>query len=240
MPHVIDQIVLSAVRKDPPPGREPLGKPLVGRGGIDEIVLDAADAKTTGAVRAVEEEGAAIGKALRIDDPTLKKAKTVETYAAKTMTGRTTKTWSEFTLKVDPGNLGVLLRRTLDYSFPNQRAKVKVAGVGTDGKVEAWLEAGVWYLAGSNTCVYSNPPGELDKSLPVVQTSNRRLRDDEFLVSRKFTSGKSAIRVRVEFMPVEIPLLPGRALPELAWSEMRYQAFCYRMPDFRPATGAAR
>ena len=65
-----------------------------------------------------------------------------------------------------------------------------------------------------------------------MQTSNRRFRDDEFIVSRKLTAGRSAIRVRVEFTPVKIPLLPDRPLGELAWSEIRYQAYCFVMPDF--------
>ena len=49
--------MLSAVRQGPPPGRDPLGKPSAGGSGIDEIVLDAADAKTTGAVRVAVEAG---------------------------------------------------------------------------------------------------------------------------------------------------------------------------------------
>jgi hypothetical protein len=63
-----------------------------------------------------------------------------------------------------------------------------------------------------------------------VQTSNRRFRDDEFLLPRALTADRSAIRVRVVFTPVKIPLLPGRDLAELAWSEIRYKAYCYTMP----------
>jgi len=66
----------------------------------------------------------------------------------------------------------------------------------------------------------------------VVQTSNRRFRDDEFLIPRDLTEGRSAIRIRVEFTPVKIPLLPNRPLEELAWSEIRYKAYCYVMPEF--------
>ena len=50
-----------------------------------------------------------------------------EIYPAETDRGRTTKTTSEFTLRIDPRNFGVMLRRKLDYSFPNQRAEVFVA-----------------------------------------------------------------------------------------------------------------
>jgi hypothetical protein len=149
-----------------------------------------------------------------------------EIYPAETDRGRTTKTASEFTLRIDRSNLGVMLRRKLDYSFPNQRAEVSVS----DGK--AWKSAGIWYLAGSNTCVFSSPRGELGETLHVVQTSNRRFRDDEFLLPLALTRGRSTIRVRIRFTPVSIPLYPGYSVPELAWSEMRYTAYSYVMPKF--------
>ena len=95
-----------------------------------------------------------------------------------------------------------MLRRKLDYQFPNQRAEVFVDG----------QPAGVWYLAGSNTCVFSSPRTELGAALHVVQTSNRRFRDDEFLLPLALTKGRSTIRVRVKFTPVEIPLYPGYPL----------------------------
>jgi hypothetical protein len=156
-----------------------------------------------------------------------------EVYPAHTDRGRTTKGTSEFTLKLRPGNFGVLLRRKLDYSFPNQRAEVSVADAsrGQEGAALEWKPAGVWYLAGSNTCVYSNPKGELGATQHVVQTSNRRFRDDEFLVPRELTEGRSAVRVRVRFTPVKRPLFPGRPLPELAWSELRYTAYCFVLPE---------
>jgi hypothetical protein len=152
-------------------------------------------------------------------------------YPPHTDRGRTTKTASEFTLKIDPRNLGVMLRRKLDYSYPNQRAEVYVS----DGKTRnpVWKMAGIWYLAGSNTCVLSSPPGELGATRHVVQTSNRRFRDDEFLIPRDLTKGRSSIRIRVKFTPVETPLFPGHSLPELAWSEMRYTAYSFVMPNFK-------
>ena len=143
-----------------------------------------------------------------------------EIYPAETDRGRTTKTGSEFTLRIDPKNLGVMLRRKLDYSYPNQRAEVFVDGA----------PAGVWYLAGSNTCVFSAPRGELGATQHVVQTSNRRFRDDEFLIPWRLTKGRSSIRVKVRFTPVERPLFPGYPIPELAWSEMRYTAYSWVMP----------
>jgi hypothetical protein len=142
-------------------------------------------------------------------------------YEAHSDQGRKTKGESEFQLKLRSDNYGILLRRKLDYSFPNQRAEVYV-----DDEL-----AGIWYLAGSNTCIYSNPKEELGTTQHNVQTSNRRFRDDEFIISRKLTRGKSSIRVRVKFTPVETPLFPGHPLAELAWSEIRYDAYCWVMPQ---------
>jgi hypothetical protein len=146
-----------------------------------------------------------------------------EIYPAETDRGRTTKTGSEFTLKIDPRNAGVMLRRKLDYQFPNQRAEVFVDG----------NSAGVWYTAGSNTAVFSSPPGELGATRHVVQTSNRRFRDDEFLLPLALTKGRNSIRVRVKFTPVDTPLFPGHPPADLAWSEIRYTAYSYVLPRFR-------
>ena len=212
-----------------------------------------------------------------------------EVYPAHNDLGRKTTGTSEFSLKLDPNNFGVLLRRKLDYAFPNQRAEVYVTndeqtrsvknslpmnlpspglsatlslsegerdgvrghlnGSGMQGahKVhgilsprltrregqgeESWQFAGIWYLAGANTCIYSNPKEELGATQHIVQTSNRRFRDDEFIIPRDLTRGRSAIRVRIRFIPVKIPLFPGQPLPELAWSEIRYDAYCWVMPD---------
>ena len=151
-----------------------------------------------------------------------------EVYPETTDTGRYTTGASTFTLKLNPNNLGVLLRRKLDYAFPNQCAKVSVA----DNRPNAlWHEVGLWYTAGSNTCVYSNPKGELGATEHNVQSSNRRWRDDEFLLPRKLTEGRSAMRVKIEFVPRNIPLFPGQPLPQQAYSEFRYWAYCYVMPN---------
>ena len=45
------------------------------------------------------------------------------------------------------------------------------------------------------------------------------------------TEGRSAIRIRVVFTPRDIPLFPGRPLDERAWSEIRYDVYCFEMPD---------
>jgi hypothetical protein len=156
-----------------------------------------------------------------------------EVYPAQTDRGRSTRGTSEFTLALEPRNFGALLRRKLDYAFPNQRAEVFVADAsgGQQGEALEWKLAGVWYLAGSNTCVYSNPKEELGATQHVAQTSNRRFRDDEFLVGRDLTEGRSAIRVRIKFTPVQRPLFPGHPIPDLAWSEIRYTAYCFVMPQ---------
>ena len=77
-----------------------------------------------------------------------------EIYPETTDRGRTTKTESAFTLQIDPKNVGVMLRRKLDYAYPNQRAEVYIGDPRNSNK--AWKLAGVWYTAGSNTSVGSN------------------------------------------------------------------------------------
>jgi hypothetical protein len=80
--------------------------------------------------------------------------------------------------------------------------------------------------------VNSNPPGEADLAEHHAETSDRRFRDDEFLLPLNLTKGRRAIRVRVKFTPVHIPLFPGNPEPPLAWSEIRYDAYSYVMPIF--------
>jgi hypothetical protein len=147
-------------------------------------------------------------------------------YPEEQDTGRTTKGTSEFRLALRPDNLGVLLRRKLDYSFADQRAEVYVAGKSGSG----WKLAGIWYLAGSNTVVYSNPKQELGATEHKVETSNRRFRDDEFLIPRDLTRDKKSIWVRVKFTPVNRPLFPGYPVGERAWSEIKYTAYCFITP----------
>jgi hypothetical protein len=45
----------------------------------------------------------------------------------------------------------------------------------------------IWCTAGSNTCAYSNPDSELGPTLHIAEASNRRFRDDEFLLSKGLT-----------------------------------------------------
>ena len=152
-------------------------------------------------------------------------------YPESVQDGRFTMGVSEFTIKLDPKNLGALLRRTLDYSFPNQTADVFLE-TGADNNLK-WEKAGTWYLAGSNTCLFSNPPGELDKRLFKVETSNRSFRDDEFLIPANLIKGKSQVRVRIVHIPNDQKLHSEIQFPEKnAWSELKYVVYSYVEPNF--------
>ena len=76
-------------------------------------------------------------------------------------------------------------------------------------------------------CCFAHPLAEC------TAEENRRFRDDEFLLPLALTQARDAIRVRVKFTPVSVPLYPGYPLPALAWSEMRYTAYSFVMPKFR-------
>jgi hypothetical protein len=143
---------------------------------------------------------------------------------------------SEFALRLAPENQGVMLRRKFDYQYPNQRAKVSVRPAGMD---EPWQLVGHWYTAGSNTCVHSRPAGdnfsaaELAPTQHNVVTSNRRWREEEFLIPRRLTRGIERLAVRIEHVPDDRPLYPNHPFPvKNAWSESRYWAYCYRLPDY--------
>lgn len=150
------------------------------------------------------------------------------TSPASTDTGRQTTTSSELTLRIDPDNVGVLLRRKLDLRWADQRALVEIADA--DVVPPVWRRAGVWYTPGSDQAIYSNPPGELDPHSPVLQTSERRFREDEFLVARALTEGLRTIRVRLTFLGGAQPMLPGEPPPASAWSELRYWAYSWVLP----------
>jgi hypothetical protein len=98
----------------------------------------------------------------------------------------------------------------------------------------AWEPAGTWYTAGSNTFYYSFPPDELSPPQPSVHTSNRRFLEDEFLLPLRLTQGRSSIRIRLTFHPIDRALLPGMLSPSSAWSEIRYMAYCWVEPQFAP------
>ena len=137
---------------------------------------------------------------------------------------------SRFKMRLDPENLGVLLRRKFDYQYPNQCAKVWVR---PDRAQAHWAYVGLWYTAGSNTCVYSNPQseGELGKTQHQVITSNRRWREEEFLIPGRLTEGVSRLEIKIEHVPNTKELFPNRPFPAgSVWSESRYWVYCYTMP----------
>ncbi len=144
---------------------------------------------------------------------------------------RVMKGTSQFKMRLDPENLGVMLRRKFDYLYPNQRARVWVRPDEPDAE---WKYVGQWYTAGSNTCVYSYPrsEGELGKTQHTIITGNRRWREEEFLIPRSLTEGVKRLCIKIEYVPDTKELFPGQAFPgEPAWSESRYWAYCYKMPQ---------
>ena len=131
-PHQISAIWLSASRKELP---SPETEPKAAQG---EIVIRASDAASLrGRVKKITDNKTG-ESALEISGGT--NGNEVAANPTHTDRGRKTRGASEFTLKVDPKNVGVLLRRKLDYQFPNQRAEVFIADVGTD----KWQPAGAW------------------------------------------------------------------------------------------------
>ena len=140
---------------------------------------------------------------------------------------------SQFKMRLDPDNLGVMLRRKFDYLYPNQRAKVWVRPDKADAE---WAYVGQWYTAGSNTCVYSYPrsEGELGKTQHKIVAGNRRWREEEFLIPRHLTEGVKRLAIKIQHVPDRRELFPGQPFPaESAWSESRYWAYCYRMPKLQ-------
>ena len=137
--------------------------------------------------------------------------------------GRVTSDGSAFTVAIDPRNRGVLLRRKLDYAVADQRAEVFVAP--DDAGPFVWV--GSWYTAGSTSCVFSNPPGELDPGVHSIETSDRRWREDELLIPRAVTEGRSSIRIQLRVTSTPQPLVPGATAPAAAWTELRYRVYGY-------------
>ena len=141
----------------------------------------------------------------------------------RTMTGVST-----FKMKLDPNNHGAFLRRKFDFLYPNQKAKVSVKTASQDD----WQEVGIWYTAGCNTAVYSNPPGELDNVRNEIITGNRRWREEEFLLPSSITRGESEIMMRIEHIPNSNQMTPKQTFPaESIWSESRYWLYSFVVPS---------
>ncbi len=117
---------------------------------------------------------------------------------------------STFTVKIDENNIGVKLRRRLNYANLNQKAKVMV-----DGE-----EAGVWFTVGNN--------------------EHHSMREDEFLIPTALTKGKSEIAVTIAPMPFSSDemkdgqqpnpknntYMERKIIPEGPWTELHYWVNC--------------
>lgn len=152
-----------------------------------------------------------------------------EEDSVRTMTGIT-----QFSSNVIKDNYGVLLRRKFDYLYPNQEAGIYVRHSENDD----WNYVGTWYTAGSNTCVFSWPEGqsfteaELAPAEHNIITSNRRWREEEFIISSMYTQGADKIDIKLEFVPDNTDLFPGNPFPApSAWSKSRYWIYSYVLPD---------
>ena len=87
--------------------------------------------------------------------------------------GRTTKGAVSSRLQSVRTNFGVMRGgRSITISQSARGGVRRRASQGATGEPQ-WKPAGVWYLAGSNTCIYSNPREELGATQHNVQTSNR-------------------------------------------------------------------
>ena len=109
-----------------------------------------------------------------------------------TNTGRAHKGFSQFTMALQPSNVGAILRRQFDQGIASQTANVYV-----DGAL-----VGQWYRAGGNPY--------------------HRWRDDDFMIPASYTSGKSSIQIKIEFVS-----------SALDWNEFTYSLF-----TIQPATAA--
>jgi hypothetical protein len=81
----------------------------------------------------------------------------------------------QFTMKIDPSNSGLLLRRRINYGVPQQKAMVYV-----DGQA-----AGAWFEPGSNTT-----DGSRNVEYPVF-------RDSEFMIAASLSKGKTELTINI-------------------------------------------
>jgi hypothetical protein len=153
---------------------------------------------------------------------------TTEIFPTTTDTGRKISVKSELTLRVPIDNAGVVLRRTLDYGEPDQRAEIFVRDGDDDSA--PFEHAGTWLTPGSTRCLYANAPTETGTVTPVIETSDRRWKDDELLISERLTRGKKSLRVRVVVTPSQTPLELGGPVSPGAWTEFRYRAYAWLRP----------
>ena len=131
---------------------------------------------------------------------------------------------------IAPDNLGVLLRRKLDYGFADQRAEVLGRRTTTARRLRATPGPGTWRAR--TRCVYSNPPASSAPPSPSLETSNRRFRDDEFLIPRALTAGRASRSGCASSRATRAAALPGHrrpTRPTANWSEIRYDAYVWKL-----------
>jgi hypothetical protein len=95
---------------------------------------------------------------------------------------------SQFTANISSTNTGVILRRRFDQSVLNQSAPSQSANVYVNGSL-----VGTWYKAGGNP--------------------NHQWRDDDFMIPASFTSGKSQVQIKIQY------------LSGVAWNEYTYSVY---------------
>lgn len=108
---------------------------------------------------------------------------------------------ANFSMALDPHNVGAFLRRTFDSCVPDQRANVFV-----DGQF-----AGTWYDAGVS-------PGQ------GVDGHPRCWRDEDFPLPASLTAGKTAVTISLQFVPTH-------DLQNSAWTAADYQMYCFKLPS---------
>ena len=86
--------------------------------------------------------------------------------------------------------------------------------------------------APSNTVVFSDPKSETapPTASEVVQTSNRRFRQEEFLLPAALTKGSGSMSVRMRYVQVDTELFPGRPFAQHGWTELEYSVYCFVEP----------
>ena len=58
------------------------------------------------------------------------------------------------------------------------------------------------------------------------------LQNTLYLLTPGLSVHRDGLAIRIEHVPDDRPLFPGHPFPvKNAWSESRYWAFCYRLPD---------
>jgi hypothetical protein len=111
--------------------------------------------------------------------------------------GTATTASTSFTMKLAARNVGAFLRRTFDDCVANQRARIYVDNAF----------AGTWYDAGAST-------------REGVDGDRRCWRDEDFPLPASLTAGKSAVKVRIEFVPTTHP-------QDSEWTAFRYQMYSF-------------